>query len=179
MSDKTHELPDAHHALYDLISRFRNAMLVTKDPWNGGFRARPMSIAGYHSPSPLYFVTARGTEKVDEIVNDPVVGVTMQGSTSFVSLSGRAHALQDKELMKELWNPAFKPWFPDGPTSDDAVIVAVHIARAEYWNQTMGQVVRSLFDAGRAVLDGERIDLDGDVDHRVVRLAPEADQPTE
>ena len=86
--------------LHDLLEDFGVAMLVTRAD-DDTMRGRPMALAEVESEGTLWFATDRNSGKMDEIEKDDHVVVTMQSSTKFVSLSGKATPVDDREKISE------------------------------------------------------------------------------
>ena len=59
----------------------------------------------------------------------------------FVSVSGRANLVRDKDKAKELWTPAMKAWFPKGPEDPDLALLKVSVEKAEYWDTPSSTIV--------------------------------------
>lgn len=58
------------------------------------------------------FITRKDAPKISEIKNHSQVNVSFSNpnNAAYVSISGRAEVIQDKEKAKELWNPYLKSW---------------------------------------------------------------------
>ena len=62
----------------------------------------------------------------------------------FVSITGTAELVKEKQKIEELWKPELKAWFPDGPEQADLALLRIEIEKAEYWDSpssTVAQVV--------------------------------------
>ena len=57
-----------------------------------------------------------------------------------MSLSGRAHILEDKQKVKELWSEAFRVWFPAGPDDPELRAISVEAYLARYWTRAASVV---------------------------------------
>jgi general stress protein 26 len=66
-------------------------------------RARPMALAEVEADDTLWFLTQKRSPKIAEIAKDSRVVVTMQSSSNFVSLSGTAAPVEDRERVARLW----------------------------------------------------------------------------
>lgn len=159
---------DQHELLRDLLHDFGTAMLVTHAN-DGSLRARPMAVADVESDGDLWFVTDRSSGKMDEIAADAHVNVTMQGGGKFVSLSGRAAAVDDRRKVAEVWNEEMKVWFPGGKDDPNLVLLRVDASEGEFWNNSGLNAVKYLLKAGRAYLRGERPENDR-TEHGKVKL---------
>jgi general stress protein 26 len=82
--------------LKELLEAFGVAMLGTRTA-EGQLRARPMALAEVQPDGTLWFLTDRHSGKVEELEQDGHVVVTMQSRTQFVSLSGTASPVDDRE----------------------------------------------------------------------------------
>ena len=145
---------DARVQLDELIDKFDYAMLVTRS-LEGSVRARPMVIAGHKKGGTLYFATRIDNGKLGEIINDPNVGITLQGGRRFVSISGRAEVESDPDVVRSLWTMAMKVWFPDGVEDPHLIVIKVEPDYAEFWDEAGFNYPVVLWEAGKALLKGE------------------------
>src|SRR5689334_14244939 len=96
-----------HVKMQELLKDFDAAMLVTRSD-EGSLRARPMALADIDDDGALWFLTERGSAKVQEISEEHQVNVAMQSSNKFISISGTAAPVEDRQKLDEIWNDAWK-----------------------------------------------------------------------
>ncbi|MBL9165763.1 MAG: pyridoxamine 5'-phosphate oxidase family protein [Planctomycetaceae bacterium] len=147
--------------LRELLDDFDAAMLVTRRP-DGALRSRPMAVAGFDADGTLWFLTQDDSGKIDEIASDHHVNVAMQSSMKFVSISGKAAPVKDSRKVEELWNEAWKVWFPGGKDDPHLVLLKVQGEAGEYWDNSGTSGIKYLIEAGKAYLSGTRPDVEGD-----------------
>ena len=94
--------------------------------------------------------------KVEEIVVDPQVLVTLQGKTKFAQLSGVASIVKDRALVDRLWKEDWKVWFPKGKDDPSLCLIAVDPERGEYWDNSGAKGLAYLYRAAKAYLQGTR-----------------------
>jgi general stress protein 26 len=145
----------------ELLRDFDAAMLVTRTT-AGQLRARPMAVADVQPGGELWFVTERHSGKMEEITRDAHVNVVMQAKHKFVSISGTAKPVDDRRKVAELWNEAWKVWFPGGKDDPGLILLRVHGDSGEYWDNTGTGGIKYLIEAGRAYLSGTKPDVAGD-----------------
>lgn len=150
--------------LTTLLAQFETAMLVTRTAGDG-MRARPLSIAEVRDDGGMYFSTALESPKVQELEADPHVDVVMQDGRRFVSLSGIAHVLRDPALIKRLWRPAWKVWFPAGENDPSLCLLRIEPTEAAYWDLTGTTGIRYAFEMAKAYVKGTRPPSDDDERH--------------
>ncbi len=141
--------------LKDLLKGFDTAMLVTRGA-NGRVHARPMGVAEINDAGDLYFVTAAGSAKVNEIEKDSDVTLIFQGRLTFVSLSGTAEVVTDQALIDKLWTEAWRVWFPKGKSDPALRLLQVVPDEAEYWDSSGLEGISYAFEAAKAYIKGER-----------------------
>lgn len=146
-------LPD--DKLRDLLTDFDAAMLVTRTP-AGELRSRPMAVADIQPDGVMWFITERYSGKLDEISRDNHVNVSMQSERKFVSISGRAVAVDDARKVAELWNEAWRVWFPGGKDDPTLVLLKVQGEHGEYWDNSGTSGIKYLIEAGKAYLTGTK-----------------------
>jgi general stress protein 26 len=140
----------------DLVRNFSTAMLVTH-AGNGELRGRPMTVASVAPDGDVWFATGINSTKADELLVDRRVAVVMQESSRFVSLTGEAEVVVNRAKATELWNEAWRPWFPAGPDDPELALVHVRAFEAEFWDTHGLRGARLLFDAIRHAARGERM----------------------
>ncbi len=146
------------HKLHDLLADFGVAMLVTHAD-EGRLRARPMALAEVDDDGTLWFLTDRHSGKVAELAQDGDALVTMQSSTKFISLSGKAESVDDRARVHRLWKLEWKVWFPGGKDDPNLIFLRMNGEEAEYWDNSGASGVKYLFEAGKALLTGTRPDV--------------------
>ena len=52
----------------------------------------------------------------------------------YVSISGKAQLVRDRNKIEELWKPEFKMWFPEGKDDPQIALLRVSLEKAEYWD---------------------------------------------
>ena len=107
----------------------------------------------------LWFFTAAESPKVSDIGRNTRVNVAYASASaaSYLSMSGEAEVLNDREKIRELWNPFLRAWFDDA--EDPSIrLVRVSVEEAEYWD-TPGGKVASLLSMAKAALTGTGSDM--------------------
>lgn len=142
--------------LKELIADIPYAMLATTAE-DGSIHSRPMSSRQNEFNGELWFFTGRDTGKVTEIRNDQHVNVAFASpkDMSFVSIAGRADLVQDRRKAEELWNPAYKAWFPEGLNDPNLALIKVSVDSAEYWDAPSSSLVH-LVGLAKAAITGEK-----------------------
>jgi general stress protein 26/hemerythrin-like domain-containing protein len=144
---------DPRGRLLELLGEFRTAMLVTRTA-DGVLRARPLSLAREHGDGGLYFATSLESPKVAELEASPEVVVTLQGSNSYLSISGTARVTRDRALVRRLWSEPWRVWFPDGEDDPTLCLVEVMPKEAEYWDQRGVKGIKYLLGMVKAYATG-------------------------
>ncbi|HEY9881319.1 MAG TPA: pyridoxamine 5'-phosphate oxidase family protein [Leptolyngbyaceae cyanobacterium] len=131
--------------LRDLIKDIDYCMLTTLN--EGHLRSRPMSSNGEIEPNgDLFFFTYGSSHKVDEVNNQHQVNVSFADphKQRYVSLSGMAEVVRDRNKMQQLWKPELKAWFPQELDEPDIALLKVSVDQAEYWDSPAGWVAKTL-----------------------------------
>ena len=127
---------------------------------NGGqLRSRPMSTQEFGSDGELWFFTSDQTHKVDEIEADDRVNAaySQPDDNVYVSVSGRASIVKDRQKIEELWNPILKAWFPEGLDDPTLCLLKVSVEEAEYWDSPNSKIVQ-LVGFVKALVTGQQAD---------------------
>lgn len=142
--------------LAELIKDIRVAMLTTEED-DGTLRSRPMATQFSEFDGALWFFTDSESPKVAEISHHQRVNVSYAEPKHerYVSVSGLAELVRDRDKIRELWNPAYKAWFPQGADDPRIALLKVTVEKAEYWDSPGSSVVH-LIGFAKAVATGER-----------------------
>ena len=153
--------PAADDKLRELLADFDTAMLVTRTATNK-LRSRPMALADIQPGGCLWFITERHSGKLEEIARNHDVNVAMQSRNKFVSISGSAMPVEDRGKVAELWDEAWKVWFPGGKDDPGLTLLKIQGETGEYWDNSGTSGVKYLIEAGKAYLSGTKPDVVGD-----------------
>jgi general stress protein 26 len=111
--------------LYELIKESKIAMMTTRRR-DGHLESRAMATQKSAPGADLWFVTADGTAKLEDLTSDPHVNLAFfnDGSWEWISVSGLATISHDRQKIRELYEPDWKIWFaaegdPRHGTADD------------------------------------------------------------
>lgn len=129
--------------LGELIQGIDFAMLTTVDE-DGTLRSRPMGTQEIEFDGDLWFFTRDDSEKVQEIKQEEQVNLAYADPSHnrYVSVSGWAELVRDRQKIEELWKPIYKAWFPDGLDDPNLALLKVHVEKAEYWDAPNSVVVQ-------------------------------------
>ncbi len=140
-NEKSHEdqLKDLRH----IISDIKYGMLTTLDK-EGCLHSRPMATLQLEEDGSLYFFIKNDSMKCLEINKNHQVNLSFSEpkNNQYVSLSGKGYIIEDRQKMKELWNPFFKAWFPKGLEEPNIALLRINVEKAEYWDYPKGVFVR-------------------------------------
>jgi general stress protein 26 len=152
---KKTEKKDAVAQLAELIQGIKVTMMTTVEA-DGCIRSRPMWTQNTDFDGELWFFTHDSAPKVDEVQGDHHVNLAYADASRdrYVSVSGIARLVRDKEKIHELWNPTLKAWFPKGVDDPDIALLCVSVNKAEYWDTPNKRMVQ-LVGFVKSVLTGE------------------------
>jgi len=152
--------------VWDLVDAIKFAMLVTHDGNGDELRARPMHAHGKREEDTVYFLTDRRHHNDDEIqINDNVcLAFSDTSRQRYLSISGTATVVDDRALVRALWEPSNKAFWDD-ENDPNIRVLRVRPAMAEFWDSP-GKIVTSVKMAA-AALTGSKPELG---EHRKVTL---------
>ncbi len=162
-TDRTHVA-----ALEDRIGSLRFAMFTFRDGYDH-LVGQPMTKQDIDEEGGIWFFVNSNTELWDSIAHKPEVNVSFSDSdnSTYVSVSGSAQRVVDREKIRGMWNPMVQAWFPAGPEDQHAVLVRVVPHGAEYWDSNDSKMVR-MFAIAKAAVTGKQPDVDAE--HGTIKL---------
>ena len=128
--------------LREIVKDLDFCMLTTVDE-DGDLHSRPMSVNGEIDPDgDMWFFTRASSHKVVEVEQSPKVNASFADPKSqrYVSISGTAELVRDRQKIEELWKPEFRMWFPEGTNDPDIALLKVSLDKAEYWDSPSSTV---------------------------------------
>jgi general stress protein 26 len=144
-----------HKKISELTKGIRIAMLTTvaKD---GTMSSRPMAIQDEPFNGTLWFLTRSSSKKIDEVEQDQHVTLTFAEpkESKYISLKGRATASQDREKIKQLWNPMYKAWFPKGENDPDISVLRVDVTEGDFWEASSSKLIMGVKYLAAAISGG-------------------------
>jgi general stress protein 26 len=149
--------------LYKLIDGIEVAMFTTRRA-DGQLVSRPMKVQRRTSGTDLWFVTDAEAHKLDELANDPHVnlGFYRNRTGEWVSVSGTAMLTEDRDLIRGLYDPSWKAWFPDeggrrdgGPDDPRMALIMVEAESVMYSKQDKPRPVY-LFRKVKGMVTGKK-----------------------
>jgi general stress protein 26 len=138
-----------------LIKNIRIAMLTTVEQ-DGSLRSRPMVALPVAFEGELWFFTSVDASKVTESQQHQQINVSFADPEhqDYVSMSGTASFVRDRQRMEELWSPRFSRWFPKGLEEPSLALLKVNVETAEYWDAPSSTMV-NLYKGLKATLTGK------------------------
>ncbi len=118
---------------------------------------RPMLPLLVQNDPHIYFLTHQSSRKVAQLAVRPQVGLSIVSTNCFVVAAGSAQLSRDPELIRRLWSPTYRAWFPEGKDDREATVIRVAVERIDYWEPPNNRVVR-LAQAAKAVLTRRAVD---------------------
>jgi general stress protein 26 len=153
---------DDRRKLVELLEDMPIAMLTTLG--STGPRSVPMARQEVQPDAEMWFITARDTEHVRAIQQEPHVVLTFSTRDAWVALTGQADVVDDPAKLAQLWNTFAEAWLPGGPEDPNAVLLRVDVEQGEYWD-TPGGKIASLLSFAKTRLTGSTYDAEhGTVD---------------
>jgi general stress protein 26 len=136
------EREQAIRTLSERIRGFGVAMLTTVEP-DGALRSRPMINRQPEFEGDLWFLARSQSRLVWSIQRYPRVNLTYVEASSgrFVSVSGTAHIVRDRQKAGELWDPSYVSWL-ESPDNPELCLVKVSVDSAQAWGGPVSGIER-------------------------------------
>jgi general stress protein 26 len=115
----------------------------------------------------LWFVTDAESHKLDELEHDSQVNLAFYKNRTreWVSVSGRAEIVRDRERIRELYKADWKAWFPDeggnrngGPDDPRLALIVVDAQSVVYSKSNKPQPL-ALYEIVKGMVTGKEPDV--------------------
>jgi general stress protein 26 len=128
--------------------------------------SRPMSTREVDEEGNIWFFSRLDSHKNADILEDNRVELHYASpkDSHFLSVSGRAKILKDREKSDELWTVFAKTWFQEGKDDPELSLIKITPEYAHYWDTKHGRMV-SLLKIAASVVTGKTMDdgIQGDI----------------
>lgn len=133
---------DEAKKLWEMIRDIHVCMMTTTDD-DGTLRSRPMVGMQDEFEGELWFFTRASAHKTAEVDAHRQVNLSYADPNDhrFVSVSGPAELVHDRDRIRELWSAPLRTWFPKGSDDPDLALLRVRVDKAEYWDSPSGAMV--------------------------------------
>jgi len=139
--------------LKSLIRGIETAMLTTVDA-SGRPQSRPMATQRVDADGSLWFFAGRDSgATVQARMHDVNVSYVDVEAERYVSVSGLAEVVTDRDTLRELWKPQLETWFRGGADDPNLTLLRVLPSQAHYWDKRSSVIV-DVFDAEPALTKG-------------------------
>jgi general stress protein 26 len=142
--------------VWKLITDIPVAMVVTREGQH--MRARPMAVRPARDEGAIEFLTDVDAPKAHEIRRDETICLALADNKTqkYVSITGRAEIIDDRERVEKIWSIYDKAFWPD--KNDPRIrILRVTPESAEFW-EGAGTVVTAV-KLVAAMASGERMNI--------------------
>lgn len=159
MKTDTQVNPDEHiKKLGSLIHDIKYAMVTSIDA-DKNLHSCPLTTQQVDFEGDLWFIIGRNSEIFSDITSDPRVNISYSSEKGiYVSVSGAAQVVEDRDMLEKLWNPTLKIWFEKGLDDPNIALIQVAVEKAEYWEAPSLAATR-LVAFAKALVTGEKKSL--------------------
>lgn len=134
---------EARDKIKELANKASSCFFCTSVDEENPFITRPMAVQKVDDEGAIWFLSAKDSFKNQQIAANPVVQLLFQGSSysDFLHVSGMATISDDREKIKELWNPFLKVWFTGGEDDPRISVIKVDPVEGYYWDTKHNKII--------------------------------------
>jgi general stress protein 26 len=135
--------PEAIAKIKKMVDSAKSCFFLTNIKSGLPVSMRPMAVQKVDDEGNFWFLSANDSHKDLEISKDPMVHLLFQGSphSDFLNIYGIAEVSEDKEKIKELWEPIMKVWFTEGQDDPRISVIKVEPTEGYYWDNKHGNAI--------------------------------------
>ena len=134
---------DAIEKIKELTDKASSCFFCTSVSLEQPFVTRPMAVQKVDDDGTIWFLSSNDSHKNKEVAANPVVQLLFQGSSysDFLQITGMATISEDRQKIKELWNPFLKVWFTEGIDDPRISVIKVDPIEGYYWDTKHNKIV--------------------------------------
>jgi len=117
--------------------------MLTHASADGYLVSCPMTPLELDADGALWFFIDRHSQH-SETLRSVNLSFVDADKSIFVSISGHAEIVGNRERIAQMWTPMARPWFPEGAASESLALLKLVPHRIEYWDAPHSRVVRLL-----------------------------------
>jgi general stress protein 26 len=142
MAENVHE--QEIKKLASIIKGIKFAMLTTSEE-DGTLHSRPMTTQDVEFDGDIWFFTRADAPKVEETNQHRQVNVSFADpdTNKYVSASGTAEIVRDRNKLEQYWKPVYKTFFPEGLEDPQLALMKITVHKAEYWDSPSTKLGRA------------------------------------
>jgi len=150
---------EAGEKIKELASKNNSCFFCTGIALGKPATVRPMAVQKVDGEGNFWFLSAKDSQKNQEIKADNTVQLLFQGSghSDFLSIYGKATIYVDRELIKKLWEPIDKTWFTGGVDDPSITVIKVETKQGYFWDNKYGNAIALVKMAAGAMM-GKSLD---------------------
>jgi len=135
--------PEGIAKLKEMVNDAKSCFFVTNIKTGIPANIRPMAVQKVDDDGSLWFLSAKDSHKNEDLTKDPMVHLLFQGSahSDFLNIYGIATVNDDREKIKELWEPLLKVWFTEGEDDPRITVIKVEPTEVYYWDNKHGNAI--------------------------------------
>lgn len=149
-----------HEAAFDKLAKMAEDIkfcMFCTIGYDGTITSRPMTTTEVDAEGNVWFYTNKLSEVSIEAdqKNNVCLAYACPTDNDYLSVTGIASVVQDKEKIRELWKSTYKAFFPEGVNDPQLTLIKVVPQKAEYWDSTASKMV-VLFSMLKAAVTGTK-----------------------
>jgi general stress protein 26 len=147
---------EAKEKVVELLRELNVGMMATRHD-DGTMHARPMATYRFEPEGRLWYLADTSSEKIADIRrhDEILVSYADPEKNRYVSVTGHASIVEDRQAIADAWSEAARMWFPGGAEDPSLVAIRLDIDHAEYWDAKTNMMV-VVRDYAKSLLAGKR-----------------------
>jgi general stress protein 26 len=147
---------DGMKKVAELVKGIRICMMSTLDT-RGQIHSRPMATQDEPFNGTLWFLTRATSEKIGDIQTQQNITLDYSdpSNNKYITLRGAASVVNDRAKIKELWNPMYKAWFPEGENDPEITVLRIDVAEGDFWDANASKIIMGIRYVAAAVTGGK------------------------
>ncbi|MCS6712531.1 pyridoxamine 5'-phosphate oxidase family protein [Brachybacterium sp. EF45031] len=139
-----------------VVATLRDArfVMLTTAASDGSLLAHPMVPQRVTDDADVYFFLGLEGGQVEALRGDRQVNIAVSEAGSWLSVAGRVQFVEDRELLRELWNDEASA-YADGPEDPSLGLILVTTESAQFWGMPGGKA-SALARIVKAKVTGDR-----------------------
>ncbi|MFS4457890.1 pyridoxamine 5'-phosphate oxidase family protein [Bdellovibrio sp. HCB2-146] len=118
--------------------------VMTVHTADGKMRSFPLLSQDLEFDGNLWFLISKKSAHLPDLKRLGDINLSYAGNDKCISINGTVELLEDRDMIREVWQKSHEAWFTQGPADPMIQLIKVHVETAEYWEDHTSPIYKMI-----------------------------------